>query len=577
MKFLFILFLSLPYSVWANVVGVDSQNFNPTTSGLDFVTVHSSKTLSPGIMNFGLFFNYAINTLPNYEDTLTQDRFEPKDSLLALDLNMGLGLMENWDVGISIPQILKQTVDQDTTAFHGVFEQTGLTEIRLNSKYRFWEGLSQGLAVIGSMNIYLIEDFPFTGTSPGPTYNLELAYDNTFDKITWGVNVGYRLRNPGDAVAGIPVQPFDDQYIGSVAGSYYFSDWDLKIIGEVYGAIPAQEVEFTSDRNQSVAELLIGAKWDMVYNIAAHAGMGTEIIHGTASPDWRFYAGLNWAIGPVFSTQAPISTEEPKTYTETPVAPTYIDAPEAFSKPSPQNNEMFMAKNILFEFNGTTVRQDFYADLQKFSEYLLKGNAFKELIVIGHTDSVGSDEYNLNLSLRRAQSVSEVIRSYLPPEHREKVRAQGEGERSPIVSNENFQDRALNRRVEFFVKRDNASILVPTNPSAASQPQAPQNTMPQSNGPKQKGAPHSPVAPAAPVVPAAPAMPAAPASSAAPAVPAAPVAPVQPAPAKQAPASSLKPPEQTGGKYNPTNGGNAPQSSTPTPPAPPRFPKPGKN
>ena len=55
----------------ANVVGADTQNFNPTNDGLDFVTVHSSKTLSPGLLNLGVFVNYAVNSLPNYEDTTT--------------------------------------------------------------------------------------------------------------------------------------------------------------------------------------------------------------------------------------------------------------------------------------------------------------------------------------------------------------------------------------------------------------------------------------------------------------------------------------------------------------------------
>ncbi len=52
----------------ANVVGTDVQNFNPTTSGLDFVTVQSSETLEPGFINFGLFLNYTKNTLSVSKD-----------------------------------------------------------------------------------------------------------------------------------------------------------------------------------------------------------------------------------------------------------------------------------------------------------------------------------------------------------------------------------------------------------------------------------------------------------------------------------------------------------------------------
>jgi outer membrane protein OmpA-like peptidoglycan-associated protein len=440
----------------ANVVGVDAQNFNPTTSGLDFVTVHSSKTLAPGIFNFGLFFNYAANTLPYYEDA-AQTKFKPVDTLLSMDLNMGIGLMNNWDIGISIPQVLNQNLDDNSTAFRGFFEDTGVNEIRLNSKYRLWDGVSQGLAVIGSVNFFLIEDFPFTGTDPGPTTNVELAYDNTINKFKWGVNLGYRFRSEGDPVPGIPVVPFGDQIIASIATSYYFSEYDFKIIGEIFGSLPSKDTTGATSTNReiSTAEALIGGKWDLPYDIAAHFGVGTELFNGTASPDWRVYAGMNWTFGPMFSSNetTPASEyymEQEEVYEET--SHTYIDDQNAFKEP-PKNEETFLAKNILFEFNGSAVRKDFHQYLQKLADYVMKDGGFTELVVIGHTDSVGSDSYNMELSIKRAASVKEVVASFLPEDQRSKVRFEGEGERSPIASNANYQGRALNRRVEFFIKR----------------------------------------------------------------------------------------------------------------------------
>ena len=74
----------------ANVVGSDIQNFNPTTNGLDFVTVQSSETLTPGIFNFGFFLNYAVNTMPNYVDVNTSSRTDFEDSLTSGDLNFGV-------------------------------------------------------------------------------------------------------------------------------------------------------------------------------------------------------------------------------------------------------------------------------------------------------------------------------------------------------------------------------------------------------------------------------------------------------------------------------------------------------
>jgi hypothetical protein len=73
----------------ANVVGTDAQNFNPTTSGLDFVTVQSSETLLPGVMNFGIYVNHAWDALPRFRNQKDYD-----DQLLGLDLNFGIGLVD---------------------------------------------------------------------------------------------------------------------------------------------------------------------------------------------------------------------------------------------------------------------------------------------------------------------------------------------------------------------------------------------------------------------------------------------------------------------------------------------------
>ena len=211
----------------ANVVGADTQNFNPLTSGLDFVTVHSSETLQPGVINTGLFFNYAVNSLSNIEDVSTQSRDEIIDSLISMDLNFGVGLLKNWEVGFSFPQVLNQ--DVDSPAFRAQFEETGSTEIRANTKFRFWGDSDGGGAVILSMNYPLIDNNPFTGEEPGPTFNFEFAIDGTIDKIAIGANVGYRLRNSGERVSGFNnIEPFQDQFIGSLAASYYFQEIDTK-------------------------------------------------------------------------------------------------------------------------------------------------------------------------------------------------------------------------------------------------------------------------------------------------------------------------------------------------------------
>ncbi|MBY0383813.1 hypothetical protein K2X05_01530, partial [bacterium] len=131
MRILVIAFFIFIFSIArANVVGTHMQNFNPTTSNLDFVTVHSTKTLPKAEFNLGLWTNYATNSLPFFKSPSTpsaQNFPEPNDKLLSADVNLGLGLADNWDIGISLPMVLDQKIDSSTQL--GSYSDTGLTEI----------------------------------------------------------------------------------------------------------------------------------------------------------------------------------------------------------------------------------------------------------------------------------------------------------------------------------------------------------------------------------------------------------------------------------------------------------------
>ncbi len=421
---------------FANVVGSDTQNFNPTTSGLDFVTVHSSETLKPGILNFGLYLNYAVNTLPYRDATTTQSRVDFNDSLLGADFNLGVGLGRHWDAGISFPQILSQSVDS-TTAARGQFAENGLTEVRVNTKYRVHGGDDGGVALVLSANFNQIGDNPYTGSEAGPTTNFEIVGDKQFGAYTLGANVGYRFRNPGTPLAGIGIAPIDDQFIYSVAGNYLLESHDTKIIAEIFGSIPTQSDTSEIERSQKSLEALIGLKHDLNANLAAHVGGGSELMHGNASPDWRVYAGLNYTIGPIFSKENPVRGEDADPFSGTPTKPI----------------ETFVVSDVLFKFDSDEIQEGSRDTLDKLAAYLKKPPYFKQLDIGGHTDSIGAAVYNLDLSQRRARNVKRYLveRADVPSD---RVASFGYGEGVPIADNGNYQGRALNRRVEFKITRD---------------------------------------------------------------------------------------------------------------------------
>ncbi len=431
--------MNFPLGASANVIGTDMQNFNATTSGLDFVTVHSSETLRPGIINLGLFFNYAVNTLPYFDSLNTQSRTNFNDTVLGADLNAGIGLMRNWDVGVSFPQILTQSV-RDQNGPRGEFVQTGSAEVRLNTKYRLLGDDSGGVAAIASIGLNRIENNPWVGTGGGPTINLEMAADTTIDRIALGANVGYRIRNPGTPIAFSQVQPLKDQIIASGAVSYHVPAWNTKFIGEVFGSFPSQQTTSNSDRTLSSMEALLGAKHDLTQNLALHAGGGAGIIKGVASPDWRVYTGLNYTFGPLWGANELNDQAGASGSLLVKIIP-----PE----PAPQV-ERFRTQHIHFAFDSDEMLGTYAAVLAELVEHLGKG--FKQLVIEGHTDSIGSVAYNDRLSLQRANA----IKAYLLKKYKiepQRIATIGYGPRRPVGDNGNYQGRQRNRRVEFEIKR----------------------------------------------------------------------------------------------------------------------------
>jgi outer membrane protein OmpA-like peptidoglycan-associated protein len=112
------------------------------------------------------------------------------------------------------------------------------------------------------------------------------------------------------------------------------------------------------------------------------------------------------------------------------------------------NITLNMPSNITFALNSADLNAQFFSALEGVALVLKEYN--KTVVeVAGHTDSTGSDAYNLQLSQRRAQAVaSYLVGQGVKPERLITV---GAGEAYPIASNDTEQGRAANRRVELTI------------------------------------------------------------------------------------------------------------------------------
>jgi outer membrane protein OmpA-like peptidoglycan-associated protein len=108
-----------------------------------------------------------------------------------------------------------------------------------------------------------------------------------------------------------------------------------------------------------------------------------------------------------------------------------------------------MPSDVTFPSNQAAIDPRFYATLDDVAGVM---NRYDQSVIdiVGHADSDGTDEYNLNLSRQRASSVAQYLvnRNVLA----DRLFVDGRGESMPIASNATAEGKALNRRVEIVIR-----------------------------------------------------------------------------------------------------------------------------
>jgi len=98
-----------------------------------------------------------------------------------------------------------------------------------------------------------------------------------------------------------------------------------------------------------------------------------------------------------------------------------------------------------FEFNKYKIRPESLPMVENFAEYL-KSHQGTHVLIVGHTDSIGTRRYNQILSEKRAEEVKKTLITLGVSPNR--LEAEGRGEDEPIATNATPEGRALNRRIE---------------------------------------------------------------------------------------------------------------------------------
>ena len=121
--------------------------------------------------------------------------------------------------------------------------------------------------------------------------------------------------------------------------------------------------------------------------------------------------------------------------------------PEPVPEPAPEPQTwVFDSGRLNFDFDKSVVKPQYFELLRNVKDYA-EQNDFR-LTIIGHTDSKGTDAYNMALGMRRAIAVRDKLIEFgLDPARVLSVESRGESE--PIAPNDTDQGRFENRRIEF--------------------------------------------------------------------------------------------------------------------------------
>ena len=130
-------------------------------------------------------------------------------------------------------------------------------------------------------------------------------------------------------------------------------------------------------------------------------------------------------------------------------APEPVPEPQPQPQPEPQPEEpgwVFDSGRLNFDFDKSVVKPQYFELLRNVKDYA-EQNDFR-LTIIGHTDSKGTDAYNMALGMRRAIAVRDKLLEFgLDPSRILGVESRGESE--PIATNDTEEGRFENRRIEF--------------------------------------------------------------------------------------------------------------------------------
>lgn len=380
---------------------------------------------------------------------------------VTADLSLAFSVWQRLQVALAFPVTLYQAGDQVTFPVPIVEASpppkaatAGQEDLRLLIKGMIWRNETFGFGAVGDLSIPTGNADSYLG-SPMPTFNLRLVGHVTYKRLTAGLNVGWLFART-EQVLNVQTGMGLSYSGGAQIEVYRHKDNPIYVLAEVTGLAHSR---FSSVK-ESPAELLLGGK--ARYNDwTFFLGAGPGLSQGYGEPRVRVFAGASW------SWQHKPRPKPPKPPTPPPQPPPPPDEGTCQGDDCPpdknrpvrvqiQGPQLVLSERVFFDFDKDTIKPISFPLLDEVVRVLRARPDLGNVRIEGHTDGIGSDVYNLDLSQRRARSVVNYLAEHgIDPSRLSSI---GYGKRCPLVSNDTPDNRARNRRVDFILVDQNTVI-----------------------------------------------------------------------------------------------------------------------
>lgn len=428
-KVLFLAFIALSASVVsANTQAAyesrfDVHHFKPVVDGGPYFTVYDSDTHDAWQGNLGVFFDYANRPLQFKGTGGLVGRQSIIDHITIANVYGSIGFTDWFTAGVNIPVVVYNwyfTDDINADADHGA----GMGDLEFVFKFRLIDINKHkvGLALIPRLTAPTgdVERYMGNGNvTGGATVALDFKPHQNFQ---FGINVGANLR---DEVTRNGVTIGNELTFGAAAAYRFAKNWEALV--EINGTSVLNDLMTI---NSTPVEVGGGVRHyfgdsGFALNLGGYGGL----TDGVGASRFRVVSGLTWT--------SPNKEEKVEVVQEAPQSVVI------------QNDRILLNDSIYFDTAKSTIKPQSYEILNAVVALLQKNPQVKLVEIQGHTDSRGSDSYNLRLSQQRAQAVKDyLIRSGVDSSRLSSV---GHGESRPVASNSTPEGMSLNRRTEFHI------------------------------------------------------------------------------------------------------------------------------